>query len=499
LVEGRSTTSPHAGNIGMTGDKEASPEDRLSEFCELERRLEGLWPSANKFAPLTLPTGQQKISHFQIQGVLGRGAFGIVYLASDHRSGRQVAFKVPRPEVLLDSEKSKRFAAEAATVLTLDHPNIVKVYEVDLSGPVPFIAAAYCDGPNLAEWLELCPEPPPWRESVRLIAKVADAVQYAHQHGVVHRDLKPANVMLVSNSQSNAATEGLEDFEPKVTDFGLAKRADPTLTNTRSSLLVGTPMYMAPEQMDRRQDAGPNGAEDVYSLGVMLFELLTRQLPIRGETYFDLLNNICTHKPIKLRCVRKDLPRSLQLICSKCLEKNPLARYSTVAELASDLRSCADDLAPKIKSATWRDRFSYWSSRPSRIEIAGWFQIWSSLILCSWMLVVASVAPFYMVITDGDLWAMRWDVLQLAAIRTPIYLWLGWKVVRARAWAVWLMAFVNTIRALLVLKMLGQPVFFLALYGAGGIMPFVDHLICLIVLTIQAVLSWLAARAQRLC
>jgi eukaryotic-like serine/threonine-protein kinase len=270
------------------------------------------------------------LGRFQLRRELGRGGFGMVFLAYDPLLGREVALKVPHAEMALTPELRERFHREARAASGLDHPNLVPVHEVGEVGPVRFIVSAYCPGVTLAAWLKQRTEPVPWHEAATLLAPLAEAVHHAHQRGVVHRDLKPANVLLTA------------DGTPRITDFGLAKHVpvgpagdEPTLT--RSGTFLGTAAYVAPEQADGKlREVGP--AADVYALGVILYELLTGRPPFRGETDLDTLLQVRTEEPIPPTRLRLRVPRDLETICLKCLQKKTAQRYPTALALAEDLR-----------------------------------------------------------------------------------------------------------------------------------------------------------------
>ena len=229
---------------------DANDENYSSEAdATFAKRLDRLWDAGRAEAP-GWPV-DQNVAQYELQGVLGAGAFGVVYRAVDKVLDRAVALKLPRWDVLFDAEKCQRFATEATLAASLQHPGIVQVYEAVLDGPTPFIASACCDGPDMADWLAQQGEPAAWQESALLIAEIADAVEYAHQQGVHHRDLKPANILLVprkdtGTSASRKANSGSDphfelEFSPLLTDFGLAKLLDPMLVDTKSSTMLGTP------------------------------------------------------------------------------------------------------------------------------------------------------------------------------------------------------------------------------------------------------------------
>jgi tetratricopeptide (TPR) repeat protein len=349
---------------------EVTQRERLERDVAWCQRVRQLWPHlppgstplANvEPTELTQPEAPAPttIGRFHIRRELGRGAFGVVFLAYDPHLGRDVALKLPRAEVLLTPELRVRFEHEARAAAGLDHPNLVPVYEASQEGEVCYIASAYCPGITLQTWLKERTEPVSSRQAAQLIAILADAVEHAHQRGVMHRDLKPSNVLL---TELPAATD---DFGvPRITDFGLAKSLmeDGAGEATGSSAILGTPNYMAPEQAQgRSRTVGP--AADVYALGTILYELLTGRPPLVGETALVTLQLVVNQEPLAPTRLRPGLARDLETICLQCLHKDPKRRYGSARALAADLRHflVGEPIAARPVSA-W-ERVVKWARR----------------------------------------------------------------------------------------------------------------------------------------
>jgi eukaryotic-like serine/threonine-protein kinase len=278
--------------------------------------------------PPPRPTpGMPTVPGFQILGVLGRGGMGVVYRAKQSALGRVVALKMILAGAHARERDLERFRAEAQAVARFQHPNIVQVFEVGEADGLPYFALEFVPGGTLAGKLKHEPQTPKFAaETVEALAK---AMQYAHARGIVHRDLKPANVLVG------------EDGAPKVTDFGLAKQLEGASIETQAGTILGTPSYMAPEQASGDADkVGPPA--DVYALGAILYDMLTGRPPFTGTSVLETLDMVRHVEPVPPTQLAGKLPRDIETICLKCLQKDPAKRYATAGELADDLRRFLD-------------------------------------------------------------------------------------------------------------------------------------------------------------
>jgi WD40 repeat protein/serine/threonine protein kinase len=328
--------------------------------------------------PEPASTFPRQIGEYDILAEVGRGGMGVVYKARQLGLHRLAALKMVLAGAFASAQQRLRFHLEAELAARVQHPNIVQVYEIGSHEGQPFLAMEWVEGGSLADRLD--GRPWPAAEAARLIETLAHAIHAAHSQGVVHRDLKPANVLLVASGEWRVASEEggallatrhspLATLFPKITDFGLARplAGDPGLT--KSGILVGTPGYMAPEQATGTNAlVGP--ATDVYALGVMLYELLTGQLPFQGDSALEVLRAVTSVEPVPPRRLQPGVPRDLEAIVLKCLEKEPGRRYPIALELADDLRRFLNDRPVKARRPSAAERLRRWARQNRGVAAA---------------------------------------------------------------------------------------------------------------------------------
>jgi WD40 repeat protein/tRNA A-37 threonylcarbamoyl transferase component Bud32 len=300
------------------------------------------------FSPAALPC---RIGRFEIRRLLGEGAFGAVYEAYDPQLERTVALKVAKLDRGDAGQRVKRFLREAKAAAGLRHPHIVPVFEFGEQGNRFYIAAAFIRGRTLQAEIKDCQltgARPDFTRAAQVVRMLAEALAYAHAQGVVHRDVKPANVLVD------------EKGEPFLADFGLATRQEEAEKLTHAGVVLGTPLYMAPEQA--RGEQGARAASDQYSLGVMLFEMLTGAAPFQGTAELVIFHHQHTEAP-RPRSPGRKLPADLETICLKCLEKDPARRYADCQALADDLRRWLEGEPIRARRAGALERTAKWCRR----------------------------------------------------------------------------------------------------------------------------------------
>ncbi len=297
----------------------------------------------------------EHLSGHKILGLIGSGGMGRVLLAYDEGLGRQVAIKTLSPRYLYNSVLRTRFMQEARSMARLSHPNVVRIYNLGQSDEIPHFVMEYVTGVPLVEAAQALT----LQQKVELMLKVISAVDFLHQNQIIHRDLKPGNILVGA------------DLEPKLLDFGLAQQVDQSSRLTRMGEVMGTPDYFSPEQA--RAEASIDSRSDVFSLGSILYEVLTGAVPFRGSNLAEQIRQICESDPVLPRRIDGTIPGDLQNICLKALEKNPADRYASAAEMARDLeRNLADEAV--LANPTYYSRIMAGKIEQHVRELRGWQQ-----------------------------------------------------------------------------------------------------------------------------
>jgi eukaryotic-like serine/threonine-protein kinase len=327
-------------------------------------------PTKRSKTPGPIPS----VPGYEVLGELGRGGMGIVYKARQTKLNRLVALKMVIAGAHASPEQLSRFSTEAEAVASLQHANIVQIYEVGEYAGLPFFSLEYVDGGTLTNRIDGKPRPP--REAAETLALLAAAMAAAHRCGIIHRDLKPANVLLT------------RDGQPKITDFGLAKRLEDDSSQTKSGTLMGSPSYMSPEQA--RGDTREVGTlSDLYSLGAILYELLTGRPPFVGPTVIETIMLVRQQEPVPPTRLQPRCPRDLETICLKCLQKEPSQRYANCQILADDLHHFLAGEPIKARPVGWIEHTWRWMRRNPRV---------AGLSACVGVLLLAVIIAMSMIV-----------------------------------------------------------------------------------------------------
>ncbi len=374
-------------------DNELTPEEACRDQPELlqevriqwqrmsalQARLDARFPSANMQLADDSQTPTRfvnlpQIIGYEVECVLGHGGMGVVYKARDLDLNRVVAIKMLRSGAYAGPHELTRFLGEAKSVAGLQHAHIVQVHDVGNVEGRPYFTMEFLEGGNLAQ--KITGQPQPGRQASEVVAALAEAMHVAHRRGIIHRDLKPSNILLSA------------DGTPKISDFGLARRFDTDLHLTLSGARIGTLGYMAPEQaLGKPGSVGP--AADIYSLGAVLYEMITGRPPFRAETPLETERQLLSEEPVPPRRLNASVARDLETICLKCLRRNQRNRYESAEALAADLRRFRRGEPITARPVSFPERSGRWVRRHPTLVAAlsfGLLAMLAALGGASWLI-----------------------------------------------------------------------------------------------------------------
>ncbi len=359
---------------------------------EISRRLDQLLGTSGvAVAPPADPLVGISLGYYDLVERIGCGAFGVVYRASDRRTEQRVAIKVLRNDIALNPDAIGRFANEATISSQLHHRGIVGFLENHLKEAIPHLVSELVDGKDLGRWHASVGHAAQPEDSVlRFMQPIIEAVGYAHSMGVIHRDIKPGNILLNRHDSSSASDDSLDHFQPKLADFGFAKFTSEVLPDSRSSLTIGTPMYMAPEQLVPTWGT-LSAKSDIYSLGVMMAELANGRAPRHGMTFSDLMTSIMREDRDPQVLWSDKVGGNFRSIVLRCLQKDPIDRYADTDELMADILAVLQRPSTRVKGGGFIQRFKQWARHPDRPVEVCFFVITLNLIMFTWMLFNAFV------------------------------------------------------------------------------------------------------------
>jgi serine/threonine protein kinase len=384
---------------------------------------------------------------YELLEEVARGGMGVVYKARQRRLNRTVAIKMILAGQLASSEEVRRFFSEAEAAAAMQHPNIVAIHEVGEHEGQHFFSMDYVEGANLAELVREAPLSA--ERAARYVNAIALAIQYAHDRGKLHRDLKPSNVIVDLTDQV------------RVTDFGLARSIEGSSDLTGTGQVVGTPSYMPPEQAAGRRGAiGP--ASDVYSLGAILYELVTGRPPFRAETALDTLMQVLEADPAAPRLLNPTIPHDLQTICLKCLEKDPRARYGTARQLADDLERYLSGEPISASTVNLVGRMTRALTHSANDEE---LQAWGLALVVIGVLIFSSHLAIWVLELLGQPWWLAYGiprtvmVLALAAIllRSRRQSILPTNATERLIWSIWIAYLAGYSAAAVLIAVSGRP------------------------------------------
>lgn len=375
-----------------SGDHPAAPVPTASEDTPTLATTNERVVSANDVDDFSKPSDRiRRFGDYELLSEIARGGMGVVFKARQMNLNRIVALKMILAGQFAGDKDVQRFRTEAESAAQLDHPGIVPIFEIGQHEGQHYFSMSYVEGESLGDRVADGPLSP--RMAALLVEKISDAMAYAHGRGVIHRDLKPANVLIDAHGQ------------PKITDFGLAKKTEADSDLTGTGQILGTPAYMPPEQASGKVDeVGP--LADVYSIGAILYCLLTGRPPFQAANPMDVLRQVLDSDPIPVRQLVPTIPRDLGTICAKCLNKDPAKRYASAAEMSADLQRHLDDKPILARPASRVERASKWASKQPMIAAI-------LLTMAAWLLGEPKIGVGLLALVAGFHLPFRFRFLRL--------------------------------------------------------------------------------------
>lgn len=386
----------------------------------------------------------RSIGKFQLVKPIGSGGMGTVFLAEDIELRRRVALKIPRVDMVANTHHRRRFVKEAKLAAGLQHHGLVSVLEVGTVGSVTYIASTLCEQGDLAKWLEQSRHSTSLEDAARFVAELCDAVEYIHANGVLHLDLKPSNILLRKRNAEtvkfDSADENLpgdpslslSELAPLVSDFGVSRAIDADATKTNTSLVLGTLLYMAPEQI-APSVGRVSHLSDVYAVGIVLAQILQLPLKREGANYRQIVSTLDEDQLTSPAVGTDNLPADLKTVLLKCTASFPDSRYASARELAADLRAFADGQPIQGKAPGLLKSIKTWTTRRARIKEAWWVCVATNSVTLIWMLV-----GIYLI--SGDTFPGASRTLSMAscagllAVNTLPMLFFSWLGLKGRIW-----------------------------------------------------------------
>ena len=428
--------------------------DELAHVAQARRASAAIPSLARRACEGEEPPATKEFGDYELLGEIGRGGMGVVYKARQRSLNRTVALKMILRGEAATPEDLARFQAEARAAAYLEHPNIVPVYSAGEHDGQAFFSMRLVEGQTLAALLARGPLHP--RDAARYLAAIARAVHYAHEHGILHRDLKPSNILLDADDQ------------PHITDFGLAKRVSAGASaagRTATGAIVGTPTYMAPEQVSNRRGT-PSPASDVYSLGIILYEMLTGRPPFQAPTPVDTLLLVLDQDPVPPRLLNRGVDTDLEMICLKCIQKEPDLRYRSALALACDLEAYLHGETLTVRSGRLASVFNRtFRDTPHAVVLENFGLLWMChsvliLLMCgltTWLACHTVENPlWYLLLWGGGLIVWATVFWQLRKRAGPVLF------IERQVAHVWGAAIAATIGVFAIEYLLGMPVLELA-------------------------------------